>query len=97
MEARLIRPSYSEFGSPILFLRKIVGSLRECIDYRGLNEITRKDAYLLPRVLDDTLVELKDAIFCTHLDLAYDFSQYVRVREENVNTTTFQTPAGLME
>jgi hypothetical protein len=38
-----------------------------CIDYRGLNEVTRKDAYPLPRV-DDTLDELKDASFYRHLD-----------------------------
>jgi hypothetical protein len=42
--------------------------------YRGLNEVTRKDAYPLPRV-DDTLDELKDASFNTHLDLASGFWQ----------------------
>jgi hypothetical protein len=62
VEAGLVRPSYSEFGSPILFVRKADGSLRLCIDYRDLNEVTRKDAYPLPRV-DDTMDELKDANF----------------------------------
>jgi hypothetical protein len=41
-----------------------------CIDYRGLNEVMRTDAYPLPRV-DDTLDELKVANFYTHLDLAH--------------------------
>jgi hypothetical protein len=59
----MIRPSYSEFGSPILFVREADGSLRFCIDYRGLYEVTRKDAYPLPR-MDDTLAEHKDANFC---------------------------------
>jgi hypothetical protein len=72
VEAGLVRPSYCEFGSPILFVRKADGSLRLCIDYRSLNEVTRKDAYPLPRV-DDTLDELKDANFYTHLDLASGF------------------------
>jgi hypothetical protein len=72
VDAGLIRPSYNEFGSPILFVRKAHGSLRLCIDNRGLNEITRKDAYPLPRV-DDTLDELKDANFYTHLDLSSGF------------------------
>jgi hypothetical protein len=53
-------------------VRKGDGSLRLCIDYRGLNEVTRKDAYPLPLV-DDTLDELKDANFYTHLDLASGF------------------------
>jgi hypothetical protein len=86
----LIRPN--EFGSPILSVRKAYGSLRLCIDYRGLNEVARKDAYPLPRV-DDTLDELKDANFYTHLDLASSFWQ-VRVRDQNIHKTAFQTPDG---
>jgi hypothetical protein len=81
VEAGLIRHSLSEFGSPIRFLRKVYGSLRLCIDCRGIYEVTRKDVHPLPRV-DDTLDELKEAKFCTHLDLAPGFWQ-VRVREED--------------
>jgi hypothetical protein len=95
MEVGLIRPNYIEFGSPIIFVRKAYSSLRLCIDYRGLNEVTRKDAYPLPRV-DDTLDELKDANLYTHLDLAYGFWQ-VRVRDKDIHKTAFQTPSGLME
>jgi hypothetical protein len=95
LEAGLIRPSYSEFGSQILFVRKADGSLRQCIDYRGLNEVTREKAYPLPRV-DDTLDELKDANFYTHLDLASG-SWQVRVRDKDIHKTAFQTPYGLME
>jgi hypothetical protein len=47
MEACLIRPSHTEFGSPIPFVCNVDGSLRLCIDYRGLNEVTRQDAYPL--------------------------------------------------
>jgi hypothetical protein len=94
-EADFIRPNYNKFGSPFLFVRKADGSLRLCIDYRGLNEVTGKDAYPLPRV-DDTLDELKDANFYTHLDLAFGFGQ-VRVRDHDVHKTAFHTPDGLME
>jgi hypothetical protein len=58
MEVGLILPSHSEFGSPILFVLKADGSLRMCIDYRGLNQVKRKNAYPLPRV-DDTFDKLK--------------------------------------
>jgi hypothetical protein len=46
--------------------------------------------------VDDTLDELKDAKFCTHLDLASGFRQ-VRVRDHDIHKTAFQTPDGLME
>jgi hypothetical protein len=95
MDASLIRPNYSEFGSAIIFVRKAYGSLRLCIDYRGLNKVTRKDAYPFPRV-DDTLDELKDANFYIHLDLAFGFWQ-VRVRDQDTHKMAFQTLGGLME
>jgi hypothetical protein len=85
MDAGFKRPIYSEFASPILFVRKADGSLRLCIDYRGLNEVTRKDAYPLLRV-DDTLDELKDANFHTHLDFASGFLQ-LRVRDHDIHKT----------
>jgi hypothetical protein len=78
------------FGSPILFVRKADGSLR-----MSINEATRKDAYPPPRV-DDTLDELKDANFYTHLDLASGFWR-VRVRDKDIHKGAFQTPDSLME
>ncbi|KAJ9558196.1 hypothetical protein OSB04_012810 [Centaurea solstitialis] len=38
-----IRPSSSPWGAPILFVKKKNGSLRVCIDYRGLNKVTIKN------------------------------------------------------
>ena len=47
-----IRPSRSPCGAPVLFIRKKDGSLRLCIDFRGLNQISKKDCYLLPLISD---------------------------------------------
>jgi hypothetical protein len=88
MNVGVIRPSHRKSSSPTLFVRKADGSLRLCIDYRRLNEVTRKDAYPLPRV-DNTLDELKDVNFSTHMDLAYGFLQ-VRVRDQDIHKTAFQ-------
>jgi hypothetical protein len=93
--ASLIRSNHIELGSPNCFVRKADGWLRLCIDYRGLNKVTCKDAYPPPRV-DGTLDELKDAIFYTHLDVAFGFRQ-VQVRDEDVHKTAFQTHDGLKE
>ncbi len=45
-----IRPSMSLAKAPILFDKKPDGSLRLCVDYRGLNNLTINNQYLLPLV-----------------------------------------------
>jgi hypothetical protein len=40
---RLLRYSSSPHGAPVLFVKKKDGSLRLCVDFRGLNQITKKD------------------------------------------------------
>ena len=47
-----IHPSSSLAASPILFVKKANGSLQLCVDYRGLNAITRRNQYPLPLVND---------------------------------------------
>lgn len=50
LQKGLIRPSTSPCGAPILFARKKDGSLRLCVDYRRLNDLTRKNVYPLPLI-----------------------------------------------
>ena len=45
-----IRPSKSRAGAPILFDRKSDGSLRLCVNYWGLNNLTIKNWYPLPLI-----------------------------------------------
>jgi hypothetical protein len=90
-----VRPSRSESGSSIFIVRKADGSLCLCIDYRGLNEVPRKDAYPLPRA-DDTLNKSTCANFYTRRDLAFEFWQ-VRVREAHVLKPAFLNSDDLME
>ena len=47
-----IRPSCSPCGALVLFIWKKDGSLRLCVDFRGLNWISKKDRYLLPLISD---------------------------------------------
>ena len=47
-----IRASLSPAGAPILFTKKADGSLRLCIDYRGLNEGTIRNRYPLLLILE---------------------------------------------
>ena len=56
-----IPPSKSPVQASILFNKKLDGSLRLCIDYQGLNNITIKNRYLLPLICEllDQLVWAK--------------------------------------
>ena len=52
LEKGFIQPSKSPTRAPILFVKKKYGSLRLCVDYRGLNKIIVLNHYLLPLILE---------------------------------------------
>ena len=74
-----IRPSKSPAGAPILFDMKPNGSLRLCVNYRGLNNITIKNRYPLPFV-GESLNCLDRAKQFTQLDLTSTYHQ-IRIKK----------------
>jgi len=68
LEKKLIRPSASPWGAPVLLVKKKDGSSRLCVDYRQLNKLTIKNKYPLSRI-DDLLDQLRRAGVFSKIDL----------------------------
>ena len=71
------------------------GSHRYCIDYRGLNDVTKAENYPLP-CIDDLLDKLGKAKFFPTLDLAFGFWQK-HIHPDSQEKTAFSTPFDLFE
>ena len=95
LAAGLIRPSSSPLGAGFFFVSKKDGSLRPCIDYRGLNDITVKNKYPLP-LMSSAFYSLQGATVFTKLDLRNAY-HLVRIKEGDEWLTGFNTPMGHFE
>ena len=95
LERKLIQPSQSPYGAPVLFVEKKDGGLRMRVDYRALNNVTVKDKFPIPRV-DDLLDRLNGAKVFSSLDLQSGYHQ-IRIAEGDVSKTAFRTHMGLFE
>jgi RNase H-like domain found in reverse transcriptase/Reverse transcriptase (RNA-dependent DNA polymerase)/Integrase zinc binding domain/Retroviral aspartyl protease len=90
-----IQPSTSPFGAPVLFVDKPDGSLRMCLDYRALNEITVKRRFAMPNITD-LFDQLSGASVFSSLDLQQGYYQ-IRIPEADVPKTAFMTHIGQFE
>ena len=88
----ICEPSYGPWASNVVLVKKSDGSLRFCIDYRQLNNLTVKDSYPLPRI-DTCFDALGDAKFFSTLDLRQGYWQ-VENDPETADKTTFITRKG---
>ena len=91
----LIQPSFSSWSAPGIVVPKKNGKLRLCMDYRGLNSVTTKDAYPLPRI-DEMIDNMHGAKYFSSIDLASGYWQF-EVHPKDRHKTAFSTPKGLFE
>ena len=63
----IIRPSSSPWNAPVILVKKKDDSMRFVCDFRGLNDVTKKDSYPLPHIRD-VIDKMEGAKFWTTLD-----------------------------
>lgn len=85
----VIEESSSPWSSPIVLVRKKDGSIRFCVDFRKLNNITVKDAFPIPRI-EDIFDHLSDAQFYTTIDFKAGYFQ-VELDPKDRPKTAFST------
>jgi hypothetical protein len=76
-----IRPSKSPAGALVLFILKKDSGYCLCVDYRGLNIITVKNAYLIANI-EQAINHLSSVKIYTQLDL-WDVYYYIHIKCSN--------------
>ena len=95
LDADVIRRSRSPWSFPVVIVDKKDGSKRFCVDFRKLNQVTKKNSYPLP-LIDDILALLGKAKYFTSLDLKSGYWQ-VAMNEKDKEKTAFTCHKGLFE
>ena len=95
VELGIVVPSTSPWASPVVPVPKKDGTVRVCIDYRKLNEVTIADPYYMT-TLEEILEKVGESRVMTKLDLAKGFYQ-VEVEPQSQEKTAFISPFGKFE
>ena len=95
LDAGQIEVSKSPWSSPVLLVPKKDGGWRMCVDYRKLNNVTKKVSYPIPRT-EDTFDYLVQAKWFSKMDAASGFWQ-VPMEQLSKEKTAMITPDGLFQ
>ena len=95
LDNKIIRPSASPWNAPIILVKKKDNSMRFVCDFRGLNDVSKKDSYPLPHVRD-VIDKMNGAVYWTTLDAASAYWS-IPLREQDREKTAFSVPRGKFE
>ena len=95
LENNIIRHSSSAFSAPIVIVPKKNGDIRMCIDYRKLNQATKRPIFHIPSA-HKIFNKLGGNSYFTTLDLSKGYYQ-ICMDEKDVHKTAFSTSQGHFE
>ncbi|KAI4293353.1 hypothetical protein PAPHI01_2627 [Pancytospora philotis] len=91
----IIRHSISPWRAPLVLVPKKDGKWRMCNDFRALNQITKRDGYLLPWI-DDIFDALAGAVVFSKMDAESGYHQ-IDLAEQDKEKTAFGCKFGTFE
>ena len=86
----ILEYSNSDWSSAVVPVRKTDGKLRICVDYRQVNQVTKKENYPMPNLMN-CIYRPNKVKFFTKIDLVRGYYQ-VPIEEESRQYTAFSTP-----
>ena len=95
VELGIVVPSTSPWVSPVVPVPKEDGTVRVCVDYRKLNEVTTADPYYMT-TLDEILEKVGESRVMSKLDLAKGFYQ-VEVEPQSLRSSVHLVNSSLLE
>ena len=93
VKRKVIQPSTSPWALPILLADKKNGKIQFCVDFHYLNNVTKKNAYPLPR-MDTILGALGNSSYFSSIDLTDAFWS-ILIQQQDVEKTAFTSKYGL--
>lgn len=91
----IIEPSISEWNSPICLVKKPNGSVRLCLDLRGVNKLTSLKPFPIPRI-SETLDSLAGMKYFTTVDAKSGF-HHIEINPNHRHKTAFRTKDGVYQ
>ncbi len=88
----IIERSTSEWSSPVIPVPKPDGSLRLCVDYRAVNEVTQLSRTWIPRS-EEMVNKIGHSSVISKIDLAKGYHQ-IKVHPNSMDITTLICPYG---
>lgn len=85
----------SPWSSHTCFVRKKDGTVRPCVDYRKVNQVTKPDAFPVPKV-DECIDAVSGSKIFSRLDLTSSYLQ-TPVRAQDITNIAFVSRHGLYE
>ena len=95
LTAKVICTNHSSWSAPIIVVPKGDGGKHLVIDYRGLNKVTRKFTWPMPKV-EDIFSKLNGATYFTTLDLHIGY-HHIPLDKSSIPKMAFNLPFGKYE